>query len=49
MAVKVIAEDPRGISDGRGRPTTEPYSLTFSALRVAFEVPPMAPIAQSQY
>ena len=36
---EVVAQDPRALNDGRGRATLgEAYAMTFSSLRVAFEV-----------
>jgi hypothetical protein len=43
---EVVAQDPRAQKDGRGRSTlaSDPYSLTFATLRVAFAAyPPDAP------
>ena len=37
---EVIAQDPRAQKDGRGSCTSDPYSLTFATLRVAFEALP---------
>ena len=45
---EVIAQDPRAQKDGRGSCTSDPYSLTFATLRVAFEaLPPPSPEAKS--
>jgi len=35
---EIVAQDPRAIQDGRGKTTTDAYSMTFSTLRIAFEV-----------
>lgn len=35
---EVVAQDPRAIDDGRGQPTDEVYTMTFSQLRVGFEI-----------
>ena len=35
---EVVAQDPRAIHDGRGRATEGSYGMTFSALRVYFEI-----------
>ena len=35
---EVVAQDPRALHDGFGQATTDAYAMTFSALRVAFEV-----------
>ena len=35
---EVVAQDPRALHDGFGKPTNVAYAVTFNTLRVAFEV-----------